>query len=238
MLPGGKMLFDADEGSFVSRSLLSGSPQGFVAGNLGQMPMNVTISMWAKYTAFPQRDKSRVVVKYGDSSSGVAVGANYDGGSNSIWWPSGLVEAKYWGRASVQMSFGWHHYALLVRAGQNPLVNSVFLDGEIIHQSSGDPMYVPSNQISFLGRSVGDDASGIMSARVCIYNGLLSDSEIANDIAQGAAMPGPDGLVHFYDGTVDGGLVRDMVGDWHLEMTQGCSVVDETPWSVGETANI
>lgn len=38
-------------------------------------------------------------------------------------------------------------------------------------------------------------------------------------------------LLHYYDGTLDNGMLMDLVGNWHLTATSGSTIENETPWS-------
>ena len=119
----------------------------------------------------------------------------------------------------------------------------MFLDGEYItyeHADGTGDIISPSGKFSICGKDHGKGWENpnmhADACRVCIFNGVLSESDLLADMALVGALPINSSLLHFYDGTVENGLLVDKAGNWNLTQTDGCSILNETPWST-VTAN-
>lgn len=231
----------------LSLSKSGTSQQGFFVNSLGSLPMNQTFTCWYKAT-FTDADimASRDVFKYGDNNNGCGFGFGYVVGGNTRTSKAALVEAKYWWTFDLIQGVrlpntGWHHLAYRIKSGTSPNNNAVFVDGTVQTRasnssSSTSSINPPTNIFSICGRGNG----GTLDCEVRvyhprIYNELLSDSKIAEDMTI-AGVPTRQSLVHYWDGTTDGGKVYDFVGDWHLSFSDGCSVVPDTPQGGNEWA--
>lgn len=224
----------------LSLSKSGTSQQGFFIDSLGALPMNQTFTCWYKVT-FPDADimSSRCVFKYGQNNNGCAFGFGHIMGGNTRTSKAALVEAKYWWTFDMIQGVrlpntGWHHLAFRIKSGTSPLANAVFVDGTVQTRapnsgSQTSSMSYPTNIFSIGGR--GNDGTLDCDVRVYhprIYNELLSDSAIAEDMTI-AGIPTRQSLVHYWYGTTDGGKVRDFVGNWNLTFSTGCEIVNDAP---------
>lgn len=225
-----------------SMSAVGGSMEGFMGRNLGTMPVPVTITAWYKFTGYANIALSKSAFKYGDRNNGVGFGMvkQY---SPSMWGvPSAVVEGKYWvfykRFYSLPTDTSWHYVGIKIISGITRPIKTAIVDGETLTAEQEDgtaAINSPSQCFSICGRDNGTaweaTQTHAYACRVCVFNGALSDSDILGDMALGGRRPANTNLIHFYDGTVENGLLIDKVGNWNLTQTNGSSIIDDTPWS-------
>lgn len=219
---------------------VGGSREGFCTDGLSIMPMPITMTMWFKNDIYTNLNGlSKSILKYGNISSGVGFG-QFKASSNNLYQTAAVVEARYWASyssVSTPTDYAWHHLALIVKSGTNPLSGAVYIDGvsrSYVAGGGSDAIVTPTGAFSICGRAGGyqyeDPSAKVLACRVCIFNGEMSAAAIAADMALGAKAPKGE-LLHYYDGTLDNGMLMDLVGNWHLTATSGSTIENETPWS-------
>lgn len=230
------MMGGANKPQMFSLSHSGTSPLGFYAQSLGTLPLSQTFSCWYRYI-YPNEDldSSRVVFKYGNSSNGCAFGSvRY-----SLLYSSscaGLCEARYWipfnrfsGRRLADT--GWLHLAFLIKSGSSPLVNAVYINGEVQTKvdGSGTQSYItPSGKFSICGRDGEFMNATVQVFQPRIYNELLNSAAILEDMAT-IGKPSRSTLTHYWDGTLLGDKVQDHVGSWDLSFSTGCEILPVAP---------
>ena len=228
----------------VTKSMraVGGSMEGFMGRNLGTMPVPVTITAWYKFSGYTAISYSKSTFKYGNRNNGGGFGVvkNY---SPSFWGvPAAVVEGKYWVYykkfTSLPTDTSWHYVGLKIISGITNPILTAFIDGSTVtaEQIGGTAAIInPTQCFSICGKDNGssweDPRVTATASRVCIFSGALSDAELQKDMALGGLLPTNTNLIHFYDGTVESNALLDKVGNWDLSQTNGCSIVDETPWS-------
>lgn len=214
---------------------------GFIITNLGTATLPQTVTCWYKFAAYsatPDIWAGKAIVKFGNMSSGMAYGMlNYPGIYSDR---AALNEGKYWScyRKQTSQSYPdtqWHHLAMVVRSGTYPTKGTVYVDGTAYTTGTdlkSTALTTPTGHFSILGRQNDDGYPAVVLAhRVCVFDSQLSDAEVAADMALGATPSSRSDLVHYWDGTVDNAKLVDLVGTWNLTFSDGCSIVQESPWS-------
>lgn len=225
--------------NFTMRHIGDGGP-GFIVSGIGEASLPLTITLWYRYAEYPTQTgiwSSRLVVKYGDSSTGCGFGTlNFPG---TYAERAELIEAKYWAYFSLlptenYTDVSWHHLALVVKSGTYPWRNAVFVDGIPYQTAEGGQsagMSIPSGQFSLCGRNGDGWPATVDVSRACVFQGELTETEVVQDMAMGSVPPADGNLIHFWNGTTDSGVVKDIVGDWDLTQSVGCQILEESPWS-------
>lgn len=212
---------------------------GFFASGLGSFTMPITFAGWFRFgDCVTGTSSSRLIFKYGANATyggsndgfGFGVVWNFGGGAITDTGLCYLVEGLEWRKVATRDD-SWHHLAVIGKLGSSPVTNAVYIDGVNRYTASSPyAMSSPSDVFSLLGRPNADGYD--IDAFVCrpvIYNGILSATEILNDMSMGADIIREKAL-HFWDGSVNAsGKAVDVIGDWHLTPSAGCFITDELP---------
>lgn len=219
----------------VGRSFHSSTAsKGFYKSGLGSMAYPTTFLCWYKFDGSnPARDFDKMVVKYGDSSSGVGFGTYT---TISVYNKAYLCEAKYWVsfQSDGHLDISWHHLAVIIKSGTYPASQAVYLDGVLLTPVSSkyQSINAPKNWFNICGRDVNQYESSVTGVSVYhphTYAGALSLSQIEADMAKRDDLSDIVNMSHCWDCTKVGTEFVDLAGNWNLTTDDG-EIVYETPF--------
>lgn len=219
----------------VGRSFYtSTASKGFYRLGLGSMPYPTTFLCWYKFSgANPPYGLDKMVLKYGDSSSGVGFGMY---ATNPVSSKAFLCEAKYWAsfQNSDALDVAWHHLAIIIKSGTYPAKQSVYLDGVLLTPLSSNYQSIkaPRNCFNICGRDVNQyesSATGVSVYHPHTYAGALTLSQIEADMAKRDDLSDIGNMSHCWDCTKVGTEFVDFAGNWNLTTDDG-KIVNETPF--------
>lgn len=193
-----------------------------------------TMTVWAKR---PLNTKGNFCT-FGSDTTGVSLGggARSEGETRGNYL-NGLANTRWWLPSNTECITDeeWHHYVFVTPSSVGGNMSYIYMDGVIVggirYNGAAITNLNSTSNITLLGVCDGEMdryMTGLVT-RCCIYNRMLSESEIVADYELGNLPPVPSGLIHYYNGETKDGKLIDVIGGIDLESQNGAYISNEIP---------
>lgn len=189
-------------------------------------PYSKSFSIWAKNDMVPNKGEffkySSVAIGYGNSN-------NMENTGTYIWI---LYEVVAWNKSfnNTAMDTNWHHYCLTMQTSSSSGQPKVYIDGILKLTGNRQSISTTASACQYTLGNTGSTSTTRAFAgyltRFCIFNKVLTASEVAADFALGITTPPTNSATQtFLDMTVKGGVVKDKIGTYDMNIIGGATQV-------------